>query len=343
MTVLRWILLGAGCVLIAAIYVVGRMRRTSTNDQSLSERAGADHSVDERTRNSRDRSNALASEQSIQTSADVPQLNQAVRTRPRPEIMSSRAESVQMDDMPPMHVGTTADSDVHISRSKHEPSDLGRLDARHEPQLGELDQISTGAFIASQAQPIDYKTHAFIEDTAIAAMPLSDAHMAASSVAKTATDSRQRPNRKHATRKIVALRLSAGAQLIEGSRLKSHLDSAGLRHGKYSIFHRLYGDGAPLFSVASMVEPGTFDPHTMDGIQFPGITLFAQFPGPIDSDTMFNEMLNCARQLEQSMGGILQDERGMPLTEQRAQRLREDIADFVHLLGQPNAQDLDTH
>jgi hypothetical protein len=31
---------------------------------------------------------------------------------------------------------------------------------------------------------------------------------------------------------------------------------------------------------------------------------------------------------------LLQDERGLPLTEQREQRLRDDVENFVHLLGQ---------
>jgi cell division protein ZipA len=83
-----------------------------------------------------------------------------------------------------------------------------------------------------------------------------------------------------------------------------------------------------------MVEPGTFDVHAMSGVQFPGVTIFTQLPGPIDGSEMFSQMLACARELEQGIGGLLQDERGLPLTEQRAQRLREDVADFTHLLGQ---------
>jgi cell division protein ZipA len=340
MTVLRWILVGAGCVLIAAIYIVGRMRRTSI-DGSLSERVGASRFAEERPRSSHDRGNEQVDDPSRQLSEDVPQLNQAVRTRARPEIMSSRADNVRMDDMPPMRVGAPADIDNQTTFSNPVAGDTEASVVRHEPRLGELDQLSTGAFIASQAQPVDYKTQSVIENKPMAAAPAIDAQVPAAPD-RTAPDSTQRPVRKPARRKIVALRLSAGAQLIEGSRLKNQLAQAGLRHGKYSIFHRLHDEDATLFSVASMVEPGTFDPHTMDGNQFPGITLFAQFPGPIDSDTMFNEMLSCARRLEQSMGGMLQDERGLPLTEQRAQRLREDIADFIHLLGQ-STHDLDTH
>ena len=59
-----------------------------------------------------------------------------------------------------------------------------------------------------------------------------------------------------------------------------------------------------------------------------------QLPGLIAGGEMLTQMLACARQLEQGCGGLLQDERGLPLTEQREQRLRDEVDDFLHLLGQ---------
>jgi cell division protein ZipA len=142
------------------------------------------------------------------------------------------------------------------------------------------------------------------------------------------------PKKVTSSRKIVAMRLAAGSDCVEGARLKSLLEGAGLRHGRYGIFHRAHTDGTSLFSVASMVEPGTFDPYAMSGVQFPGVTIFMQLPGPLDGDEMLGQMLACARELERGIGGLLQDERGLPLTEQRAQRLCDEVADFMHLLGQ---------
>ena len=144
------------------------------------------------------------------------------------------------------------------------------------------------------------------------------------------TDQRKPP----AKRKIVSLRLSAGENRVDGTHLKSWFEEAGLRHGKFEIFHRMHDEHAQLFSVASMVEPGTFDPYAMAGVQFPGVMLFLQLPGPIDGVEMVSQMVACGRELERKMGGILQDERGLPLTEARAHRLRDDAANFLHLLGQ---------
>ena len=71
-----------------------------------------------------------------------------------------------------------------------------------------------------------------------------------------------------------------------------------LQHGKYDIFHRLHADGSIVFSVASMVEPGTFDLEKMGETLYPGITLFAQLPGPVPGMHALNELVACARRLQ---------------------------------------------
>jgi cell division protein ZipA len=134
--------------------------------------------------------------------------------------------------------------------------------------------------------------------------------------------------RRSERRKIMALRIAAGAQRLPGDQLLAAMEAEGLQHGKYDVFHRINTDGATLFSVASMVEPGTFDPLRMAGESFPGITLFTQLPGAVESMLAFNEMVQTSRRLQEQLGGTLQDERGVPLTIHRLERLRQDIRDF---------------
>ena len=129
-------------------------------------------------------------------------------------------------------------------------------------------------------------------------------------------------------RKIIALRLSSGPQRFDGARLRAAIEAESLQHGKYNVFHRLHEDGASIFSVASMIEPGIFDLEKMAGAQFPGVTLFAQLPGPVAGMHALNELVACARSLHQALGGTLQDERGVPLTVHRIERLRQDVRDF---------------
>ncbi|HEY4366036.1 MAG TPA: cell division protein ZipA C-terminal FtsZ-binding domain-containing protein [Steroidobacteraceae bacterium] len=131
-------------------------------------------------------------------------------------------------------------------------------------------------------------------------------------------------------RKIIALRLAAGSQRLDGGQLRETLEAEDLQHGKYDVYHRLHDDGSSIFSVASMVEPGTFDRDKMPSTTYPGITLFAQMPGPIPGVVALNELVACGRRLQEVLGGTLQDERGVPLTVHRIERLRVEIRDFEH-------------
>jgi cell division protein ZipA len=129
-------------------------------------------------------------------------------------------------------------------------------------------------------------------------------------------------------RKILALRLAAAPRRIEGARLLEAFEAESLQHGKYDVYHRLHDDGTSIFSVASMVEPGTFDLEKMPRSEFPGVTMFAQLPGPVPGMHALNELVACARRLQQTLGGTLQDDRGVPLTVHRIERMRQEVREF---------------
>jgi cell division protein ZipA len=148
------------------------------------------------------------------------------------------------------------------------------------------------------------------------------------SPAPTLSSSESPQPRRIERRKILSLRLSTLPQQVDGAKLLETLQEEGLEHGKYNVFHRLHDDGASIFSIASMVEPGTFDPETMPEIEYPGVTLFAQLPGPVPGMHALNELVACARRLQQALGGTLQDDRGVPLTVHRIERLRQEIREF---------------
>jgi cell division protein ZipA len=129
--------------------------------------------------------------------------------------------------------------------------------------------------------------------------------------------------------KIIAMRVNAVPPArLDGARLKESLLAEGLEFGRYDIFHRLHSDGRPVFSVASLREPGTFDLQAMATSAYPGVALFAVLPGPVAAAETLDEMIFTARALAQQLGGALADERGAPLTPLRIGRLREDALDF---------------
>jgi cell division protein ZipA len=142
------------------------------------------------------------------------------------------------------------------------------------------------------------------------------------------------PIERHAAeaskQRIVALRLVAPGGAWNGAQLRKALEAEDLHFGRYSVFHREREDGKSLFYVASMMEPGSFDLATMDGQEFPGISLFGIVPGPLDAPATFDLVLMVGRHLAERMQGQLQDEQGSTLTAQRILNLREELVHFEH-------------
>jgi cell division protein ZipA len=128
--------------------------------------------------------------------------------------------------------------------------------------------------------------------------------------------------------KIIALRLVATTPRFSGAHLRTALENEALGFGKYQIFHRTTPEGGLVFSVASMLEPGTFDLEHMFDEQYPGIALFAQLPAALDGMSVLGDLISCARKLQQTLGGVLQDDQGTPLLALRIEQLRREVRDF---------------
>ena len=139
------------------------------------------------------------------------------------------------------------------------------------------------------------------------------------------------PPPPEAQQRIVALRLIADSERWPGGSVIQALQAEGLTFGKYSIFHRQRDDGKTIFFVASMIEPGSFNLDNADAQSFPGVSIFAVIPGPVDAPTTFDMMLSTARRLAQRLSGHLQDEQGSTLTAQRILNLREELVHFEHV------------
>ena len=138
----------------------------------------------------------------------------------------------------------------------------------------------------------------------------------------------QTPNASE-QQKIVTVRVCAPGEVRwSGATLLSALELHGLAYGRYQVFHRRHVDGRSLFCVASLIEPGTFDVARMSAEEFRGITLFAVLPGPVEPLLTVDELLGAARGLAQELSGMVQDNKGMPLSPQRAAALRDDVARF---------------
>jgi len=129
--------------------------------------------------------------------------------------------------------------------------------------------------------------------------------------------------------KIVAIRVAAPPpSMFAGGTLREAIAAEGFEFGRYDIFHRLDASGRPLCSLASLREPGTFDPDAMGGTDYRGVAMFTVLPGPLPSQHALDELIGAARLLAERLGGVLQDDRGAQLSLQRIGQLREEVAEF---------------
>ncbi len=114
-----------------------------------------------------------------------------------------------------------------------------------------------------------------------------------------------------------------------GSDLLEAFLRNGLKFGDMNIFHRIQPESKEVqFSVASAVEPGTFDLSAINTFQTPGVSFFMRMPGPDQPLEVFEDMLAVTRDVAASLGADLKDEQLSVMTSQTIQHCRSRIEDF---------------
>ena len=116
-----------------------------------------------------------------------------------------------------------------------------------------------------------------------------------------------------------------------GHDLLQVLITAGLKFGEMSIFHQRFGNddnGPVVFSIANILNPGTFDLNNMDSFSTLGISLFLTLPAAIDNQDAFEQMLTVAQQVRAALDGELKDDHRNVMTAQTTEHYRQRIRDF---------------
>ena len=118
---------------------------------------------------------------------------------------------------------------------------------------------------------------------------------------------------------------------LHGDDLLETLITLGLKFGEMNIFHkRSLGKttGPVIFSVANILNPGTFDLNSMTDFRTSGVSLFLALPSPTNNLEAFDHMLDVAIQLKESLDGELKDDHRNVMTSQTIEHYRQRIRDF---------------
>jgi cell division protein ZipA len=129
--------------------------------------------------------------------------------------------------------------------------------------------------------------------------------------------------------KIVTLYIAARAgAVLRGPDIVVAAEKTGLTYGHMQIFHRLIegrSERGPVFSVANIMKPGSFDMATIQSLETPAIAFFLTLPAPVPALDAWEMMQPTAERMAELLDGVLLDESRNALGRQRVQHLRDEL------------------
>ena len=186
-------------------------------------------------------------------------------------------------------------------RVQREPS-AGHAEDRVEPSLGEQLADSWGEAPAQQ------------EELALGGSP------AQNDLGKRVSEQFDR---------IVSLYVAAKAgNKLRGQDIVVAAEKAGLTFGYMDVFHRMV-DGkpelGPIFSVANIIKPGSFEMARIAEIETPAIAFFLTLPAPVAALDAWETMEPAAQRMADLLDGVVLDEERNALGRQRIQHIRDEL------------------
>jgi len=130
---------------------------------------------------------------------------------------------------------------------------------------------------------------------------------------------------------IVINVMAKQGRVFAGNDLLHILITAGLKFGDMNIFHKRLSNeanGPILFSIANMLNPGTFDLNNMEEFTTMGVSFFMALPTAINNLDAFEQMLDVAQQIRGALDGELKDDHRNGMTAQTTEHYRQRIRDF---------------
>lgn len=129
--------------------------------------------------------------------------------------------------------------------------------------------------------------------------------------------------------KIVTLYIAAKAgEKLRGPDIVVAAEKTGLAYGHMNVFHRLvegHPERGPIFSVANIMKPGSFEMATIQSLETPAIAFFLTLPAPVSALDAWETMLPTAQRMAELLDGVLLDESRNALGRQRIQHLRDEL------------------
>lgn len=145
------------------------------------------------------------------------------------------------------------------------------------------------------------------------------------------TEIRQQSNTSQPSEVLVLNVMAQEGREFQGDALMHAVITSGLKFGEMNIFHLRYGNdskGPVVFSLANILNPGTFDLNNMSDFSTIGVSLFLALPVAGNNYDAFEQMLDVAQELCESLDGELKDDHRNVMTAQTIEHYRQRVRDF---------------
>lgn len=131
---------------------------------------------------------------------------------------------------------------------------------------------------------------------------------------------------------VVAIKvLAKKGDKLNGEALLKILTACDCRYGSMGVFHRYEqakAEGAIQFSIANIMEPGSFDLSTLESSSTPGVVFFVQLPGPKDPVQAYNFMIETAQCVANNLSAEMRDDSHNVMTAQTIEHGKQRVAEF---------------
>ena len=127
--------------------------------------------------------------------------------------------------------------------------------------------------------------------------------------------------------------VSKDGAAFAGSKIRALAESSGFRLDPDGVFRFPDEDGEILFSLTNQ-EDAPFDPAVVKTLTTRGLTLLVDVPRLSNPQRAFERMVENARRLCASLGGVLVDDNRVPLSDGSVRRIREQLQELCVKMDQ---------
>ncbi|ABA58166.1 cell division protein ZipA [Nitrosococcus oceani ATCC 19707] len=216
-----------------------------------------------------------------------------------------------------------------FNQSPQIPEKNQNLREQEEELLGNLENFDEPATLVEEAK----ETHSKKESECNEVIPPKDTKKSRFAFPKKWLKAKPRPEKLSPQPTgpelvIVLTVMARGKSMFRGKDIVRVLEDKGLRYGEMNIYHAYSPGGRAIFSVANIMEPGSFNLEQIERFSTTGLALFMRLPGAAGGFAAFDAMLEIARLLAEKLNGEVRDERRNILTAQALEQVRERILAF---------------